>query len=245
MKQRQPSMDQDSGELQLDPRDLLTGEEIKNSNPPLPNQTVPNQNQTPPPPQQDTEDLHKMEQMPDANRRQAIADQVDQRVAPKMMTIEEKIQNDILGAQQKKFEGMPKHPKDILKKLISIGEYKQDFELFGHTWTLRALDQGDSLLSLEEIKDSFQTQSGKLMSMMFGTLIYAVDAIDGISVYEWFDDIRLQDYGGNRMEYHIAVRRALRAYLEAIPPRAIDLLYEKYLEMDDNRNKGIDELKNS
>lgn len=238
MNQRQPSKNvvDTPPDMQLNPEDLLTGDDVnKQSQPPINNRaSSPN-----------VEDIHNMERMPDANRRQKISEDVDNRVQPKMTTIEEKIQQDILSAQQQKFEGMPVHPKDVLKKLISMGEYKQDFELFGHTWTLRALDQGDALLSLEEIRDSFQTQSGRIMSMMFGTLIYAIDAIDSVSIYEWFDDIKLKDYNGNRMEYHIAVRRALRAYLEAIPPRAIDLLYEKYLELDENRNKGIDELKNS
>ena len=224
--------------LQLDPNDFLTGEDIKGNT-----QAAPAQTQAPQP--QNTEDLHNLEKMPNAERRQEISQQIDQRVTPKMVSVEEKIQNDILSAQHKKFEGAAKHPKDVLKQLISIGEYKEDFELFGHTWTLRALDQSDTLLSLEEISDSISTQSGRVIAMMFGTLIYSIDAIDSISIYDWFDDIRVENYSGNRMEYHIAVRRALRAYLEAVPPRAIDLLYEKYMELDENRNKGINELKNS
>ena len=47
------------------------------------------------------------------------------------------------------------------------------------------------------------------------------------------------------MEYHIAVRKAFKKYLEAMPPAVIEILYEKYVEVDDKRNKALEDLKNS
>jgi hypothetical protein len=225
--------------IQLNSDDLLTGEDFEQADSVLP----PSINTAPP--LTNIPDMHKVEGMPSAQRRNTIAQQVDQRVADKILTIEDKIQRDIQDAQQQKYVNMPTSPKEILKNLIAKGEYTEDVKLFGHVWTLRALDQGDTLLALEEIRDSFVTQSGRVMSMMFGSVIYSLEAIDGISIYEWFEDIKLTAFKNNRMEYHIAVRKALRQYLEAMPPTVVDSLYEKYLEVDERRNKAVSELKNS
>lgn len=218
--------------------DFLTGEELQGTGPAQP--PIPPQNTQ----QQNIPDLENMEGNPTVQRRMEINQMVDQSIANKVTTIEDQIQKDIERAQNKKFEGSPKHPKDVLKQLISKGEYVKDFQLFGHTWTLRALDQGDSLMSLDEVKDTIATASGRVMAMMFGTIVFSVQAIDGMPIYEWFDELKVTDFK-DRMEYHIAVRRAFKKYLEAMPPSIVEMLYEKYLELDEERNNGLDELKNS
>lgn len=226
--------------------DFLTGEEIQQTEKP---ETTP----MPTPPtnpfmEQDVTggipDLEKLEGTPSVNRRQQINQMVDEQIMTKVSTVEDQIQKDIQNAQKKKFEGKASHPKDILKQLIAVGEYVDDFKLFGHTWTLRALDQGDQLMSLDEIKDSLETASGRVIAMMFNTVVYSVQAIDNISIYEWFDEIKITNFRDN-MEYHIAVRKAFKKYLEAMPPAIIEILYEKYLEVDEKRNEALDELKNS
>jgi hypothetical protein len=224
--------------------DFLTGEEVVQTQVPEtgPEPSIP---VTPMEPNMDANipDLEKMEGTPNVQRRQEINKMVDDKISTKVTTIEDQIQKDIQNAQKKKFEGVATHPKDILKQLIAQGEYIEDAQLFGHTWTLRALDQGDQLMSLDEVKDTLETASSRVIAMMFGAVVFSVQAIDGVSIYEWFDEIKITDFKDN-MEYHIAVRKAFKKYLEAMPPTVIEILYEKYLEVDEKRNKALDELKN-
>lgn len=232
MKQKTPMpIPTDLNSQQLRSDDLLTGEEMQS-------QPVIQQ------PSNDIPDLHQTEKIPNSNRREVINQQVDTTMN-KMETIDERIQKDIQNAQKTKLENMPKDPKEILKSIIAQGEYKEDFRMFGQTWTLRALDEGDTLLALDEVRDTLTTQSGRLLAVMFGTIMYSIEAINGVSIYEWFEDIKLTDYRNDRMEYAVAVRRALRKYLEAMPPTIIDSLYDKYLEIDSRRNEGLEQLKNS
>ena len=242
MKQRQGQMGTINENIPINSNDFLTGEDIQQT-------PVSNSFQTPPPPNlnsgttNDIPDLEKMESVPNVSRRQEINQMVDENVVAKVTSIEDQIQNDIKNAQKKKFEGKPTHPKDVLKQLIAQGEYVEDFRLFGHVWTLRALDQGDQLMSLDEVKDSIETASGRVVAMMFGSVVFSVQAIDGLSIYEWFDEIKITNFENN-MEYHIAIRKAFKKYLEAMPPTVIESLYEKYMELDDKRNEAVNELKN-
>lgn len=192
----------------------------------------------------DIPDIHKMEGMPNAARRMEIQQHVNNQL-DKVENIETQIKKDVESAQKKKFEGSPKTPKEVLKSLIAKGEYTENFQLFGQTWTLRALDQGDTILSLDEVRDSIETASGRVLALMFGTVTYSIEAINGQPVYEWFEEIKLSAFNNDRMEYHVAIRKALRKYLEAMPPGVIDTLYEKYLELDSKRAKALEELKNS
>jgi len=245
MNQRTPST-QGVPNVQLEKDDFLTGKI------PTPTQVDPTLNQIPlhqtpilPTENNDIPDVHKLEDLPNKNQRAQIAKDIDQQVSPKLQTIEEKIQQDIENAQKQKFANTPQTPKEVLKSLIAKGEYKEDFRLFGQKWTLRGLDQEDLLLSLELVSDLQSTQSGRLVSLMFGTILYSIDAINDVSLYDWFEDIKLADYNNDRKQYHIAVRRALSKYLGAMPPIVIDTLYEKYTELEERRNAGFSELKNS
>jgi hypothetical protein len=189
-------------------------------------------------------DMENIEGIPAANKRLDIKKEIDSVFNGKVKTIEDQIQRDVQEAQNKKFNSMPNTPKDVLKKLIAHGEYMEDFQVFGVTWTLRAMDQGDTLLMMEEVKDTMISQTGRIIAIMFGTVIYSVQAINGTSIYEWFDEIKPVKYS-DRMEYHTAVRYAFRKYLEAMPPAIIDELYSKYLEVDAKRILALEELKNS
>ena len=189
-------------------------------------------------------DVHKMDSMPNPLKRAEIHKRIDKQFS-KLDTVEEAIQRDVVAAQQKKFVSIAKNPKDILKELIAQSEYSEEFKLFGHMWTIRAIDQGDVLLALDEIKDTLTTQAGRTTAYLFGTVAYSIEAIDGISVYEWFDDIKLQDYGNDQMQYFIAVRRALAKYLKAMGSKIIDEFYERYIEVETKRNAALEELKNS
>jgi hypothetical protein len=226
----------------INPNDLLTGEDLSQNqtqDPVIPIRKMETLNPS------DIPDLHKLEQSPNAVRRGEISKQVETTLLNKVETLEDKIKRDIESAQQQKFSNMPRDPKEILKQIIAKGEYRETIELYGHKWTLKALDQNDTLLSLDEVRDSVATQSGRIIALMFGTVMYALEAIDEISITEWFPEITLAMYKGNRMEYYIAVKRAVRSYLEALPPAVIDSLYMKYEEIDSKRNQGLSELKNS
>lgn len=204
--------------------DLLTAEDMQNEIP----------------------DLHQTDGLPNPQKREEVRQKAQSAIMPnKIDLVEDQIKKDIETAQKQKFEGIPKTPKDILKSLIAQGEYKETFKMYGQEWTLRALDQGDILISVDEVKDSLTSQSGRIMAVMFGTIVHSLDSINGISVYDWFEEIRISDYNNNPMEYNIAVRTALRKYLEAMPPAVIDSLYDKYLEVDSRRNEALDKLKNS
>lgn len=258
MKQRKNSTDPQvpvDPNVTLNANDLLPGDQIptfNNQAPPQQTQVTQSSNQQviikepDNSVDQDIPDLHKLEGVPSANRRAEIAESVMKQFdgLNKVEEFENKIRKDVEEAQKKKFEGVPKSPKDILKSLIAKGEYTKEYELFGQKWTLRALDQNDTLLALEEIKDDYETQSGRLMAMLFGTVVYCIEAINGIPVYQWFDDIKLSNYK-DRMEYHVAVRKALRLYLEAMPPVVLDAIYDKYTELDLERQEALNELKNS
>jgi len=242
-------MNEQNGKPGINPDDFLVGEELQEFNPmaPVPTrqqQEVPLAAITTTEAAPTNDDLHTLEKTPNAARRSEIDQSVTQTVN-KIDTVEDKVRKDVLEAQKKKFEGIPKTPKDVLKSLIAQGEYTKDFKMFGQIWKLRALDQSDTMLALDEVKDDYETGSGRMLALMFGTIIYSIEAINGISVYEWFEELKLQDYNNNRMEYHVAVRKALRSYLEAMPPGIVDVIYEKYMELDEERAGAIEKLKNS
>ena len=157
--------------------------------------------------------------------------------------IEDKIAKDVQDSQSK-FKGMQGAPKDILKSIIARGEYREDFNLFGVQWTMRALDQGDLLMAIEEVKDTVMTTWGKLTELEFVKTSFSIEAINGVSVYEIFDEVKLSDYQ-NKMSYILVVKKALQRYLEAFPPTFIDALYEKYSEIDKKRSEALEELKKS
>jgi len=205
---------------------LSTAQNIVNSQPPIP-------------------DLHtdSDSEIPNATQRRVLETQSQSAEPSKEDLIKEKIQQDL--KQNLAMKGAPQHPLDVLKSLIVRGEYKEDITLFQQVWTLRALDQSDMLLALDEVSDMLESSVGRLTAVAFAQIVYALEAINGITIYEMFKDtIKPVDYP-NQMSYIIAVKKALRRYLEHFPPVVIDSLYTAYMEVDKKRNEALNQLKNS
>ena len=158
--------------------------------------------------------------------------------------LEDAIQRDIDSIRSKNVN-VKQDPKDILKYIIAMGEYKETFEVYGAKWTFRALDQNDLLMALDEVKDNLESYAGRMSANMFAHVVFSLEAINNIPIYQWFPEIKLESFGGNKQEYILACKIALKQYLGAMPPNVIDALYEKYLEVDEKRNKALVDLKNS
>lgn len=188
------------------------------------------------------EDLHNEEQFVTAESRSRIDENL-QDLLSKENLAEERLHREIEDAK-KKYSAVPDKPRDLLKSLLLKGELRKSFRLYGYSWTLRALDQGDLLLAVDDLNDNVATQAGKLFSITFSKVVYAIEEIEGIPIYQFFPDILPSDYN-SRIEYIIAVKKALRAYLTGMSPKIIDALYDKYLEVETERDKALEQLKNS
>lgn len=192
-------------------------------------------------------DLHKVDLNSTPQARQEILQKTEMSTASlKQEIIDEKITQDINAARATSLDqtSFPDSPKDILKKLISHGEYQETVSLFGHKWTLRALDQRDLLLAAEMVKDDLASSTARMSSIIFLQVVFALEAIDGISVYDCFKDVKPIDYK-NREEYSLAIKNTLKKYLEHVPPQVINMFYEEYKRIEDTRNKALENLKNS
>lgn len=186
-------------------------------------------------------DLEKEDHMPNAGER------IHLRGAAQAISIEDKIQdklaNDVHNVQNK-YKAAQVHPKDILKSIIAKGEYKETVHLFGTDWTLRALDQGDMMMVFDEVKDTVTTIVGRMTALEFMKVVFSIEAISDVPIYELFEDIKITDYP-NKMVYIVMVKKALQRYLEAFAPDVIDALFVKYQEIDNKRTGALAELKNS
>jgi len=190
-------------------------------------------------------DLHKANSIPGSKRQSVIDAEVLKRIQEsKASKIDAEIAKDIESVKLKK-QGLPKNPITSLKELIQKGELSETFKMYGITWKMRALDQSDLLLSLDAIKDSLDSSSGRFTALTFAQIVYSIEELDGQSIYTLFDSIKLEDFNNDEQEYIYAVKRALKKYLTGLPPKIIDELYIRYLELDEKRNKALDELKNS
>lgn len=188
-------------------------------------------------------DLHNMNSIPGSERQKEIEQQVLAKLQQsKAKTIDEAIAKDIESIKSK--APLPKNPLSALKELIQKGELTDTFELYGLKWKMRALDQNDLLLSLDAIKGTLDTSSGRFMAMTTAQVVYSIEEINDIPIYSIFADIKLEDFNNDEQEYIYAIKRALKKYLTSLPPQIIDDLYVKYTELDGKRNKALDDLKN-
>jgi hypothetical protein len=170
--------------------------------------------------------------IPPINLREAILDeQLNQEVASA------KIEN-----RNSPIDGKTS-PKDVLKYLIARGDYQDSFNLYGAKWTMRALDNRDVLLAFDEMKDDIQTQAGRISALMFAQVMYSIEAINGVTLPDWFPEVKSKDYD-SREAYMVGVRHQLRKYLEHMPSSVIDTLYMEYTKIDTARNKALEEIKN-
>ena len=157
--------------------------------------------------------------------------------------IDERIKMNITEAQGGK-PPTPKDPKDILKYLIAKGSLEEKVMVSGHLWTMRALDQRDLMLIMEQLKDELESQTARVTSIMFYQVIYSIEAVDGISIYEWFPEIQESKFA-SKESYIIAVKNAIKEYFLHMPNSTIDEFYGKYSEIENKRSKAIEEIKNS
>jgi hypothetical protein len=188
----------------------------------------------------------KVEAMPNSQRRAEIARSIDALGVTDAINekiTEERIDADIAAVKKVNLKDI-RTPQDVLKALIAKGAYTKDVTLYDHVWTIRALEQRDLLLALDDIRDDLPSQAGRVTTLMFAQVVYAIEAIDGISLYEWFTEIKPRDYATTE-EYKVAVKRALRRHLERMAPTIIDAFYSEYQKIDGERTAALLELKNS
>ena len=164
-------------------------------------------------------------------------------VINKEALVEEAVKREL---ENIKYKNVPNSPRDLLKDLIMKGELRKVYRIYGYDWELRALDQGDILLAVDDIKDSTETTAGRMVSIAFSKVVYSIEKINNIPIYEFFPAILPTDpkFGGEKLNYVIAIKKALRAYLLAMPQRIVDEVYEKYVELEAERDKALDDLKN-
>ena len=174
--------------------------------------------------------------------------QVVNNVINKETLVEEAVKREL---ENIKYKSAPDSPRDILKDLIMRGELTKVYKIYGHYWKLRALDQGDILLAVDDIKDSTETTAGRMVSIAFSKVVYSIEAIGAkednlIPIYQFFPNILPSDpkFRGEKLDYVIAIKKALRAYLLAMPQSVIDEVYEKYVELEAERDKALADLKN-
>jgi hypothetical protein len=187
-------------------------------------------------------EYQNIEPIPTSLEMKAVQKDIDTKML-KEITIDEKIKEDVKTIQRK-MDPIPKSSIDKLKELVALGSLEKDVEVFGHIWTLRALDQTDKTNAYEE-SDNIASQAGRIPALMMTTVAHAIEKLDGVSVYSWFPDIKLEDYKSNRYAYAGAVRRAVTRYLEPQADFVIEMLYSEYLKIESERNKVLSELKNS
>ena len=96
---------------------------------------------------------------------------------------------------------------------------------------------------IDDIKDSTETISGRMVSIAFSKVVYSIEEIDNVPIYQFFPEMLPTQFKSNT-EYMIACKKALRAYLIGMPPSVIDEVYEKYTELEAERDKALADLKN-
>jgi hypothetical protein len=143
-----------------------------------------------------------------------------------------------------KVQGIAETPEDIFKHIISRGEYSETVEIWNYKWTMKALNHGELISALDGMKDSLASQAGRVTALAFTQVLYAITAINGISIHEWFPKIKRSDYP-DIASYKEAVRRGFKVYFAKFPPTLIDDLYEAYAKIEVKRKEALESLKNS
>lgn len=190
---------------------------------------------------QDMPDLHEQPDFVNGQERQQIAQEYDSTIS-KQLIIDESIENSGIDLKHK-FKQEKQSPVEILKELVLRGDHKKEFDLLGHKWLIRALDQHDMILAMDDVKDDTITYSGRMTAATFSQVVYSIEGIDGYVLSQFFPHIDPSKHK-TQLSYIIALKRALRAYLIAMPPSVIDLLYDSYINVTQERDKAILELKN-
>ncbi len=230
-------MKEDVGTQGFNQNDFLTVEQMKKIPPTMPPGVMISEEESP-----FDLDLHKEEQFISKERKAQIDEEISKFIGKEQLA-QERVEKAV-NETKKKYEEAPKHPRDILNDLLTRGELRKTYECFNHNWTLRALDQGDILLAMDDLKDSIESDAGRMTALVFSKVVYSIEAIDDIPIYQFFPEITPQNHP-SKIDYIIAIKRALRAYLVGMPPSVIDELYYKYVELEKERDEAISKLKNS
>lgn len=156
--------------------------------------------------------------------------------------VEDRVAHEL---NNQKFSGAPANPLDALKRMITTGLYDKVIRAFGVTWKLRALDQADLIMAYNEVTDDVNTFIGRMTIVEFVKLVYSIEEIDGTSIYEIFSEVKMSDYPNNKVAYIYAVKRLLQRYLEGLAPVILDVLYDEYKQVEVERTKALEPLKNS
>ena len=112
-------------------------------------------------------------------------------------------------------------------------------------WTIRALNQGDLITAFNDIQDDGSAALGKMSTLVLSQIAYAIDAMDGVPVYEWFPDLIKRAEFNTTEEFKMAVRRIVRRYLEKMPADILKEFDNAYATIEKKRNEAIAELKKS
>jgi len=186
--------------------------------------------------------------VPNANRQREIDENVRTRLTEDAINkeiLDEKIRQDIDSSKNIKNSNKARTPHEFLKLLIAKGEYKEDVVIFGQTWTLRALNQGDIIAAFNDIKDFSSAVEGKINAVLLSQISFAIEALNGVSIYEWFSDVVQRTEFASTEEYKLAVRRVIRRYFEKMPNVVIKEFDIAYGKLETKRNEAYAELKNA
>lgn len=159
-------------------------------------------------------------------------------------SIRSEMYSDAISDVNNKYAATPETGLDILKKIITFGDYKEAVELFGYKWTLRALDQMDDLTAIDEMSIDYGSNIANMTAYAFNQVVFSIEEIEGQSIYEIFKEVDRTKFN-RKLDYMLAVKRALRTYLLQFPPYAITELHAAYKKVDAKRNEAFDALKKS
>ena len=224
----------DPSKLNLDSKEFLTPEQIPASpkiNPfPSPSSTIP--------------DLNANELTANLQERKAAINSLQNPIAAlKKEILEEMLENELKDSKPS-LDPIPSNPKDALKSLIARGDMTKTIRIYQMNWTMRALDQRDIALALDNIKLDMESETARMSALMFIQVVYSIEAINSQSVYEIFNEVKRENYN-KKEEYVLAVKNQLKVYLEHFPPYVIDALYTEYSNIENERAKIFSDLKNS
>lgn len=187
-------------------------------------------------------------EQPTSQRQSEINETVRAQISDEMLNreiLDEKIRQDIENSKRADTTSKALLPRDYLKALIAKGEYSESVVIHGATWTFRALNQADLIMAFGDVQDSDISLVGRASILTLSQIAYAVEAINGFSVYEWFPDLFKRSDFNTTEEFKLAIRRTVRRYIERLPNSVIAELNDAYAKIEKKRNEAIAELKKS
>jgi len=140
--------------------------------------------------------------------------------------------------------------RDILERIrdeFIKGEYVREFKVGGHSYTLRLLSAEDEVWRDKHVPVGMNV--AVLTARKLATLAVSLVAIDGERVETIFGDekksssdvdekaIMNEILGSADRKYEIA--ELVYRFLGELPGAVIDVLYGKYVEMENERNEGL------